>query len=344
MQPIDVKVCNQLSQTAFGETLVAELYPQIQQSFEYTVDNTDLNENITVNGGTVTQASGMAVVGTSTTANSTSCLRSEHHIRYRGGLGGECRFTCLFVPPVAGTEQYISLADEGGSDKATGTVSLTGGGSGSVDGITVDSIEIMSGAEAFDTDLTITAMNVVTNINANTSTPNYSATSLGTLITIKSDIAGTSPNGFVVTSSTTTITTTDVNLSGGADGAAFKNGYMIGYDGLDFGFHRFQNNVKFTTKLSDWDDPLNGKGKTGITLDQTKLNVFFIKYQYLGGGGMEIFYEKPNSNIERVHVEEYANLFTEPSTHNPNFHFNMWVNNGNTTSNMVLKCSSYGYF
>jgi hypothetical protein len=48
--------------TAFGELLVGQLSPQFQGSFEYTVNNTDLNTNTTVNGGTVTQASGMGIV------------------------------------------------------------------------------------------------------------------------------------------------------------------------------------------------------------------------------------------------------------------------------------------
>lgn len=341
---VDGELVVALPKTAFGELLVAELHPQIQQSFEYTVDNTDLNTNLEVNGGTVTQASGMAVLTTSTTTASTAFLESTHHIRYRGGLGGMARFTALFTSPVTGTEQYIGLADEIGSAAAAGTVTLTGGASGSVDGITIDSIEIMSGAESFDTDLTETAMNVVSNINANTSAPNYSATSLGAVITIISDVRGTGPNGFVVTSSTTTITTTDANLSGGTNGEAFKNGYVVGYDGGIFGFHRFQNGVKFTVDINDWDDPLDGFGTSGVEIDQTKLNVFFIKYQYLGGGAIKIFYEKPDGDLIKAHTVPYANLFTEPSTHNPNFHFVMWVNNGGTTSNMILKNSSYGYF
>lgn len=94
----------------------------------------------------------------------------------------------------------------------TGTVDLTGGGSGAVDGIQVNLVEIMSGAENFDTNLTVTAANVAANINANTSTPNYSATSSGTLITIQIVSIETSVDAFTVTSSATTITTTDVDM------------------------------------------------------------------------------------------------------------------------------------
>ena len=53
--------------SAFGELLVSELSPIFQQSFEYTVDNTQLNENIVQNGGNVTQTTAMAKISTSTT-------------------------------------------------------------------------------------------------------------------------------------------------------------------------------------------------------------------------------------------------------------------------------------
>lgn len=97
---------------------------------------------------------------------------------------------------------------------ATGSVDLTGGASGSVDGITVNSVQIMSGAENFDTDLDTTATNVADNINAFTSTPNYTASANGTVVTITAVDVSTSVNGFAVVSSATTITTSDTNMAG----------------------------------------------------------------------------------------------------------------------------------
>ena len=44
--------------SAFGDLRTAELSPQFQGSFEYTVDNTDLFEQTISNGGTITQADG----------------------------------------------------------------------------------------------------------------------------------------------------------------------------------------------------------------------------------------------------------------------------------------------
>lgn len=228
--------------TSFGDLRTAELSPQFQGSFEYTVDNTDLNTNTEVNGGTVTQANGMGVMSTSTTTASTALFSSKQHARYRSGLGAVVRFSALFTTPVATTEQYIGLADEIGSS------------------------------------------------------------------------------------------------------AAFKNGYMIGYDGTTFGLHRFQNDSKISVNQTAWDDPLDGTGPSGMTLDQTKLNVFFIQYQYLGAGPIHLFVEMPDGQSMLVHTIQYPNLFTEPSTHNPNFHYMMWVNNAGTTSDLILKSASYSYF
>jgi hypothetical protein len=127
--------------------------------------------------------------------------------------------------------------------------------------------------------------------------------------------------------------------------AAFKNGFSIGYDGTTFGFHRFSNDVKITVPLADWDDPLDGSGRSRMVLDPTKLNVFFIQYQYLGAGAITIWAEdEATGNLIVVHRVLYANLNTTPSVENPNFHFTMWVDNKATTSNLIIKSSSYAYF
>ena len=231
------------AKTAFGELQVGELSPIYRNTFEYTVDNTDLTTNSGTNGGTITQASGMGIVGTSTTTASTALLQSKQHARYHSGLGGLARFTALWAAPVAGTEMYIGLADDVGSS------------------------------------------------------------------------------------------------------AAFGNGFMVGYDGLDFGFHRFQNDTKISVNQPDWDDPLDGTGASGMTIDQTKLNVFQIQFQYLGAGAINVYVENDtDGKFVLVHTEEYANVNIEPSVHNPNFHHTAWVNNAGTTSDMEIKSSSYAYF
>lgn len=111
---------------------------------------------------------------------------------------------------------------------ASGSVDLTSGAAGSVDSITVDGVAIMSGAEAFDTDLSVTATNVAANVTAHSSSPNYTAVAVGASIIITAVTAGTGPNGFVVASTATTITTSDTNLSGGLTGPSLvaSNAFM----------------------------------------------------------------------------------------------------------------------
>lgn len=103
---------------------------------------------------------------------------------------------------------------------ATGTVTLTGGGAGSVDSITVDGVAITTAAVPFNTNLATTADDVVTNINAYSATSGYSASNVGAVITIEADTAGSAPNGYAVVATTTTITATEVDMAGGSDALA----------------------------------------------------------------------------------------------------------------------------
>ena len=100
---------------------------------------------------------------------------------------------------------------------ATGTVTLTTGGAGSVNSVTVNGVTVTSGSVAFTTDLPTTATAVAANITAFTSTPNYSAVAVGAVITITAATVGQATNGFVVVASTTIITSTVTNMVGGLD-------------------------------------------------------------------------------------------------------------------------------
>lgn len=104
---------------------------------------------------------------------------------------------------------------------ATGSVTLSGT-SGSITGITVNSVQIMSGTEAWVTSLAVTATNIADNITAFASSPNYTATASGAVITIRAATgSGTTPNGFVVTTTESggDIVAVDINMAGGSSTA-----------------------------------------------------------------------------------------------------------------------------
>ena len=127
--------------------------------------------------------------------------------------------------------------------------------------------------------------------------------------------------------------------------ASHKNGYAVGFSGEDFGFFRWQNDVLFFVPLTSWNDPLDGTGASGMTIDPTKLNVFFIQFQYLGAGAVKIWVEDDlTGGMILAHTLLYANLNITPSVFNPNFHMMVRVDNGATTSNMIAKSASMAYF
>jgi len=103
---------------------------------------------------------------------------------------------------------------------ATGTVTLTGGASGSVNSVTVDGVTITSGAVPFNVSLNQTATDLAADINAFVSTPEYTASAAGAVVTITATELSATPNGYVVATTLTTITATTANLSGGIDSVA----------------------------------------------------------------------------------------------------------------------------
>ena len=124
--------------------------------------------------------------------------------------GGESTLE-RFTIDAAGNTSIITDRTPGVA--ATGSVTLTGGAAGSVDTITVNAVNIMSGSVAYTTSLSNTATLVAANINAFSST--YDAVAVGAVITITSTTEGTAPNGYVVAATTTTITTSTTNMAGG---------------------------------------------------------------------------------------------------------------------------------
>ena len=111
---------------------------------------------------------------------------------------------------------------------ATGTVTLATGAAGSVNTVTVGGVNIIpQGAIAFNTSLTQTAADLATAINKGLSSPEYTASSSGAVVTIQAmPGSGTSANTLTVTATLTTITATYGNTSGGVDavnGLSFNN-------------------------------------------------------------------------------------------------------------------------
>lgn len=98
---------------------------------------------------------------------------------------------------------------------ASGTVTLAGS-AGSVNTLTVNGVEVLGGAVAFDGTLAQTALDVAAQINRNKSAPDYTASATGAVVTLTAlPGTGTVPNTFAVAGTLTTLTATYTALAGG---------------------------------------------------------------------------------------------------------------------------------
>lgn len=98
---------------------------------------------------------------------------------------------------------------------SSGTIKLANAG-GSIAHVKVNGVTITSGAVAYNTDLATTAAALAANINAYTSSPDYTAEAVGAVVTIKAKPGtGANPNGYAVTVSITGMTATATDMAGG---------------------------------------------------------------------------------------------------------------------------------
>lgn len=103
---------------------------------------------------------------------------------------------------------------------ATGSIALTGGASGSIDNVTIDSVSILDAAVPFNSSLSQTATDLAAAINRSATNMDWTASAATTTVTLTAKPGlGTKYNGKTLTTTTTTITKTDTNPSGGAAAA-----------------------------------------------------------------------------------------------------------------------------
>lgn len=133
---------------------------------------------------------------------------------------------------VSGTLLCTYTATSGAHTAETlpqGSMTLTGGAAGSVDSIMIGGYEILGAVVPYNTSLTQTAADCVTQINKYLAAGccDYWATSSGTKITFTA-VRGSGNIAGVVTQSLTTITSTDVDVGTETAGVTPVNGLQFG--------------------------------------------------------------------------------------------------------------------
>ena len=129
-------------------------------------------------------------------------------------------------------------------------------------------------------------------------------------------------------------------IGNGTDGVGF------GYNGTSFGALYRHSGSDVWIPQSTWNyDTMLGGTASGKIIDPTKLNVYQIKFQYLGGGN--IFYYVLNDITGRwvlVHMVKNAGNLTAPNFRNPSMPVAFEARNTTNTSAVVIKTASIGQF
>lgn len=137
---------------------------------------------------------------------------------------------------------------------------------------------------------------------------------------------------------------------GGAGGP--EQGLFFGYNGADFGILRRSNTVDDWIPQADWniDTMLDtgagfGAGPSGQILDPTKGNVYQVQFQWLGFGTITFYIEDSETgDLVPVHRIKFSNKNVVPSVGNPSFPICLMVDNGTTTTDLIMRGSSFAAF
>lgn len=129
-------------------------------------------------------------------------------------------------------------------------------------------------------------------------------------------------------------------MGDGIDGVGF------GYNGTSFGVLYRHNGTDTWIPQAQWNyDTMLGGTASGKVINPTRLNVYQVKFQYLGGGN--IFYYVLNDFTGRwvlVHMVRNAGTLTAPNFRNPSMPVSFESRNTTNTSAIVVKTASVGQF
>ena len=320
----------QLQQTAFGELNVAELSPYIQTAPVYNLVPANFRE-YTSGSGTTGVANKMFYTSSGTSAYGYGAIQSFRALNYRAGEGGLARFPALFESSVANSQQgvgLINLSDElsFGYNGTTFGIWYRSGGYAEVRTIQV------TGAAGASTDLTLTLNSVGYTIPLTSGTVQHNAYEIATWLNANQSVWDADQ------------VDDSVIISAKSDGA--KSGTYTYSHAISTG--TITQNTAGVTKTSTHITQSSWNKDTASWLDPTQGNVYQIKYQYLGFGGIKFYVEDPDSaDFKLVHIIKYANDNTLPSLTNPSMRLGLYSFNANiaqdtgSTTDLVVRASSF---
>jgi hypothetical protein len=322
---------NASNTTIFGENIAIPHNIIIQSYAPYGMINSQIYNQITATGGTITaNTNGTEIdLAITTSIGSYAVLRSKKVIKYRPGFANQVRMSARFdSQTVANSLQFVGLGNAN-SDLYFCHNGTSFGIRRSTDGLAeVRSLQITTASAGAET-ITLTLNDVEYTINAtnaggvesftaheieiaNTYT-GWNVDHIGDTLVFQARDVGPKTGTFSISSTGTADGTFSTNKTGSALTTTF-------------------------VPQSSW----NGYSTMVSDLDHTKNNLYEIEYSWFGSSDIYFRVYKPStSRFETVHVLSFANTDTDPSLSAPNMFIQVGVASlGSTTAmTLVTTCS-----
>jgi len=312
--------------TAFNELVTAEPTP----IFQFYAAN-GLRENMFVIedgvGASATEENSNFIVQSGAGADNYIALVSAQDAKYRSGQGLLCKITALFESAAADSIQGAGFINDaqgflfGYNGLDFGVARFYGGA------VEYQNLQVTTPAGGAE-NATVTVDGIAYTVPLTSGTVQHNAWE------IANSLQAQVPN-YLFTSNNDIVTSTDTLAR--VNGAfAFTSATAVA---------TWTQLIAGLEPTQDWVAQENWSNPPSWTVDPTKGNVYQIRVQYLGYGGIRFYMENPNtSRLELVHVYSYANANVVPLVEDPTFRVGWFAQNTGNTTNLVIKGASGGAF
>lgn len=316
-----------VSTTAFGETSVARNTAYIQAAPVYNLLPANFR-TFSAGTGSAGVESRMFYAKTSTGVGDYGAIQSFRSLNYKAGQGGLARFTAMFEANVASSWQGAGLLNLGdelsfGYSGTTFGIWHRYGGVAEVRTLTV------TGAAGGSENLTLTLNSTGYTIPLTTGTVQHNAYEIATWLNDNQSV-------WVADQLDDTVI-----ISAQSDGA--KSGTYSFSSATATG--TIAQTTAGVTKTSTHIPQASWNQDKKSGLDPSKLNVYQIKFQYLGAGDIKFYVENPSTgDFDLVHTIKYANSSTRPSLDNPSMRVGLYCVSLGSTTALTVRSASVGAF
>jgi len=340
-------IAENLPVTAFGEVRVAEKTPQVQLKFPYGIVHPDFARSLTNKSGSqVTVANGQATITCSSSASAFSQILTNDPLRYGPGQGAEFLGTCAFTAGVANSSQVFGIGDDDegfyfGYNGTSFGVLRRSGGSLELKKLTITAAATGSGNITITLDGTAVAVAVTAGDTI--------SQVVAKIVAASADLLNAGRGWEVSTEDNVSVLFLSLVAENAAGSFSFTD---TGGTGVTAG--AFSEPVAGIAPTNTWVaqaswnvDAMDGNGPSGMTLDQTKGNVYRIQFQYLGYGAVVFQIENSETGtFQTVHIIKYANTATTPTLVNPTLNLSgiIKTESGYSGGALSMKTASMGGF